>query len=292
MAMGGTEASYTIPDAYSFTQGSYVLMVSASVVSAGDPQRAHGHREEPQLAAGGYLCERDDEGCRLPGLGRQSSSVPQRHVRLRRPDPAAELSLLLRSESGVDRQAPVRRVVFSSGAGTAAQVALPGFTDPVANAAVLGVAKSNSSTITQELANEIADIGTGAEQHRLSAAWELGEETTPSASWSDSSNWISVGLEISAGTSGPTPTTTTTVGPTTTTLGTGGLDGWIGCSMTAQTLMATGPLEAQQFYGGREYPVGGATSSVVLVELALVDRVPPTGGALGEPDRLVVMVCS
>ena len=193
----------------------------------------------------------------------------------------------------VDRQAPVRRIVFSSGTGTAAQVTLPGFANPAANAAVFGVAKSNSSTITQELANEIADIGTGAEQHRLSAAWELGEETTPSASWSGSSNWIAVGLEISAGTDGPTPTTTTTVGPTTTTLGNGGLDGWIGCSMTAQTFNGYRSLGGQQFYGGQEYLVGGAdlfawvsSTSRWWIEYRQQEAL------FGEPDRLVIMVCS
>jgi hypothetical protein len=297
---GGNKASYTIPDAYAFTQGSYVLMVSASVVSAGTPNvpTVTGKNLNWQLVG------TSASGTMRVAVYQAWADNPQASPNVTF-DFAGQTQLrssrsFFEARSGVDRQAPVRRIVFSSGTGTTAQVALPGFTDPVANAAVLGVAKSNSSTITQELANEIADIGTGAEQHRLSAAWELGEETTPSASWSGSSNWIAVGLEISAGTGGPTPTTTTTVGPTTTTvgpttttLGDGGLDGWIGCSMTAQTFDGYRSLGGQQFYGGREYRVGGgdllrwtSSNSRWWVEYRQQEAL------FGEPDRLVVMVCS
>ena len=168
-----------------------------------------GHREE--LNASLVLCERDK--CRLTGLGRQSQASPNVTFDFA-PDPARTLAPS--SARRGDRQAPVRRVVFLRG-GHAPSGALR-FTDPLPTP-VSGWPRATAARSPRTRQRDRRYRDHGAESHRLSAAWELGEETTSSASGRIRATGLCRSRDL-GGDQWSDLTTTTTVGPTTTTLGT------------------------------------------------------------------------
>ena len=200
-------SSYTIPDPFGFTDGSYALMVTSSVVGRGVPN-------VPSVSGKNLSWE-------LVGsqvVGRSRLSVFQAWVA--GPDNAGFVTI----DFGGQRQQrngrsffettaplsvadPVVQLVFSSGSGTSAEVSLAGFSDVVGNATVLGVVKDLREPFSNELV-ELGDTNAGppgdvdgstGERYRLSTAWGSGEELTPSASWTQSTTWQAVALEITLG---------------------------------------------------------------------------------------------
>jgi hypothetical protein len=199
-------ASYTIPDPYAFTSGSYALLVTSSAVARGTPNvpTVTGKNLNWELVASQVLA-----GSRL--------SVFQTWVD--NPNNAGQITFnfggqvqlrngrsFFESTTPLDRSDPIVQMVFSSGSGTSAQVTLASFADPVGNATVLGVTKNLREPFTNEM-TELGDTnagppgdinGTTGEQYRLSTAWRSGQELTPSASWTQATTWQAVAIEVTA----------------------------------------------------------------------------------------------
>ncbi len=237
---------YQIPDDFDpcfgndfvFRQGSYVLLISASVAAPGAAAPV------PDVSGKGLTWEPIYSQAYDWDGSSAMFAVFQAWADDPEADPTNEASRMtfdfgaqtqdyhtrtfIQTAPGtdVDRTNPRVQTVPASGTGTSAGVTLDDFDDAISDAAVLAVVKhSNAEIPAWSGVTEIADTtpGTGEcregnQPHRVGAGVTTGEVADVSASWTGSADWRAVAFEINA--EGPPTATTTSTASTATTAAT------------------------------------------------------------------------
>jgi hypothetical protein len=249
------KARYEIPDLFFpcdggslattpfvFQQGSYVLLVTASVVSGAPPvvptvtgKGLSWSLVDSRLSVANNLHTRlsvfeawADDPDTDPSQSRMTFDFgTQTQLRNSR-------SFIQSTGDNVDRSHPRGDLDWAGGSGTATSgLSLDSFGNSADHATVLGVVIDRRTDIVhQPPLDELGETNAGASpcddvgaQHKLGTSAAIGQVTAPGASWTPSTAWQAVALEIRTEDGSPSapPGTTTTTGPgeTTTTTGPG-----------------------------------------------------------------------
>ncbi len=219
---------YSIPDDFTFTNGAYVLAITASVIDGTGPQ--------PPTVTGKGLTWNLRATKEYPSLNGQTTLIAIFDAWADGPSGATEDDMtfdfgsqtLVRhvrsfeESTGIDRTTnPIAQFAWDNGTNaTSGNVQLSPFWDPVNSSTVFAVFKHRSGAFSSTSLSLLGDTNvgapvTGSDPLRLLTAYSGGEALNPSATWSTASVWHAVGIEIVS--DGDPPSTTTTTGPTTST---------------------------------------------------------------------------
>ena len=99
-------------------------------------------------------------------------------------------------QSGTHGSGAIVQSASNAGSGTTASVTLSAFADAVNNAAFLATMINSNAAITEEGGyTELADLGHGAPNRAVQTEYKVGEDTSPSSTFT-SSAWDAIGVEI------------------------------------------------------------------------------------------------